>query len=49
MVLAALEQPIDFESFNTYLGTASLTLAGFLIMLYLSIKYYYKEGRYGAS
>ena len=36
---------IDFDSFNTALGPSSLGLTGFLIMLYLSMKYYYKEGR----
>ena len=46
VLLAMLEQSVDFNSYNTALGPASLGLAGFLIMLHISIKYYYKEGRH---
>lgn len=42
-----LGHPID--NYNEMIGPNALVLAGFLIMLYLSIKYYYKEGRYGKS
>ncbi|UCE29153.1 MAG: hypothetical protein JSV85_07890 [Candidatus Bathyarchaeota archaeon] len=49
IALAILGQPVDFELFNSVLGVSSLVISGLLIMLYLSIKYYYKEGRYGKS
>lgn len=49
IVWAILGQPIDWNDFNAMLGGRALIIAGFLIMLYLSIKYYYKEGRYGKS
>jgi len=45
ITFAFMGLPIDFDSFNTALGPSSLGLTGFLIMLYLSMKYYYKEGR----
>ena len=45
IMFAFVGLPIDFDSFNIALGPSSLGLTGFLIMLYLSMKYYYKEGR----
>lgn len=49
VILAIRGQQIDFENYNATIGTNALTLVGFLIMLYISIKYYYREGRRGKT
>jgi len=46
-VLTILGRKIDLNDVSTSLSFYTSILAGLLIMLYLSIKYYYKDGRLG--
>lgn len=48
LILTALGRKINLDDIPTSIGFYTPTLAGLLLMLYLSVKYYYKEGRYGA-
>jgi len=48
LILTVLGRTINLDDIPTVIGFYTPILAGLLLMLYLSVKYYYKEGRYGA-
>ena len=47
LILTALGRTINLDDVPTSMGFYTPILAGLLLMLYLSVEYYYKEGRYG--
>jgi len=49
IVLTIIGQTISFEDPSVNIGFYTPILAGLIIMLYIAVKYYYKEGRYGKS
>ncbi|HKZ94246.1 MAG TPA: hypothetical protein VJ249_06680 [Candidatus Bathyarchaeia archaeon] len=47
LILTILGRKVDLDDVSTSLSFYTPILAGLLLMLYLSMKYYYREGKLG--